>query len=501
MKESLFDLAARLRPRPEGEALVGLSGGGDSVGLLYALLPLQDAGRLRLEAVHVNHGIRGAAADGDEEFCRALCAKEGIPFHALRADLGGRTDENAAREARYACFEACLRETGMHQLILAHQRDDQAETFLMRLLRGAGPGGLGCMGPREERNGYTLLRPMLQIGGEEIRDALRAEGIAWREDETNSGDGYLRNRIRHGLLPEMERLAPGAAGRIARAAALIREEHEALTARMDGLERTELSEPADFAGRTDRKELSEPTAFAGQMDRKELSELAAFAGRVDAPGRDAAEAAGAAGERDWICVEPLRAMPAAERSERLRRWWRARGPKLAERALSQKQTEALSALVDAEAGAVANLPGGWRAERGRKHLHLLSPEAERPAPVIWNGQSAAWGGIRLTAGPSRGNPGDGRLRQEVPVGFADGCVIRCRQNGDRIRPFGMTGSRALQDYLTDRKVDRPWRDRIPLLCRGNEVLLVAGIGAGAVPNWDPEEPHICLEWEGEMPWL
>ena len=138
MKNSVEALAAKLRPQPEGEGLIGLSGGGDSVGLLYALLPLRDAGRLRLEAVHVNHGIRGASADGDEEFCRALCAKEGIPCHALRADLGGRTDENAAREARYACFEACLREYGIPFRIgypkpnaetLAALKDDDLETY------------------------------------------------------------------------------------------------------------------------------------------------------------------------------------------------------------------------------------------------------------------------------------------------------------------------------------------------------------------------------------
>ncbi len=460
-------LRGRLRPEPEGAALLGLSGGADSVALLMMLLPIRDAGRLRLEAVHVHHGLRGAEADADEAFARELCEREGIPFHACRADLGGRDDENTAREKRYACFEACLRKTGIRQLILAHQRDDQAETFLMRLLRGAGPEGLGCMRPAEHRygfgmkrsartaapadagetadeDGYTILRPMLEISGAELRDALRTAGISWREDRTNAEDGYFRNRIRHGLLPEMERLAPGAATRIARAARLIGEEHEALAAGSDL-----------------------PEKLAGA---------------------------------DWIPTEALDGLPEAEKKEALRQWWRRRGPKLQERALSYAQTEALAGLADAAPGAAVNLPGGWRAERGNRHLHLIPPEAETHAPVPWRAEGVRFGEIELRGGPTEGSPGDGAFCQEVPPGFPEGCEIRTRRPGDRIRPFGMAGSRLLQDYLTDRKIDRAWRDRIPLLCRGDEVLLAAGVGAGAVPRWKKEDEHIRLRWMGPMPW-
>ena len=90
--------------------------------------------------------------------------------------------------------------------------------------------------------------------------------------------------------------------------------------------------------------------------------------------------------------------------------------------------------------------------------------------------------------------------QEVPAGFAKDCIIRSRRPGDRIQPFGMRGSRKLQDYLTDRGIDEPWRDRIPLLCRGNEVLLAAGVGAGNIPEWKKNEAHDRLRWLGDMPW-
>ena len=167
-------LRERLNPVPEGDCLVGLSGGADSVALTYLLLPLRDSGALRLTAAHVNHGLRGENSDGDEAFVRMLCAREGIPLRTVSPDLGGKRDENTAREARYGAFFRIMEEENIPTLILAHQRDDQAETFLMRLLRGAGVEGLSAMRRREERNGRVLLRPMLDISGSELRQALTA---------------------------------------------------------------------------------------------------------------------------------------------------------------------------------------------------------------------------------------------------------------------------------------------------------------------------------------
>ncbi len=437
-------LRGRMLPLPGGRVLLGLSGGADSVALTRLLLPLRDEGLLSPEAVHVNHGLRGAEADGDEAFVRALCEREGIPLHVFRAELGARRDENAAREARYGCFAACLRETGIRQLVLAHHRDDQAETFLLRLLRGAGPEGLGCMAPVEERGDWRILRPLLAVSGQELRDALRQSGIPWREDGSNAEDGYLRNRVRHLLLPEMERLAPGAAERIARAAELLREEGEALATRAE--------------------------------------EICMRAGP------------------DWIEAAALLPLTEAERARVLRLWWKRGGPTLAEHALSYAQTRSLAALTEAAPGTAVNLPGGWRAERGRRHLHLLPPGRACPAPVAYDPAGVTLAGIALRTGPSQGHPGNGKRAQEVPAAFVAGCVVRTRQPGDRIAPFGMKGEKSLQDYLTDRKVDRAWRDRIPLLCRGSEVLLVAGVGAGRIPPWQTEEKSIRLSWCGDMPW-
>ena len=112
-----------------------------------------------------------------------------------------------------------------------------------------------------------------------------------------------------------------------------------------------------------------------------------------------------------------------------------------------------------------------------------------------------FGDFLLKETPSEGNPGDGKRSQEVPEGFTRGCVIRTRQPGDRIRPFGSAGSRKLQDYLTDRKIPEPYRNRIPLLCRDDEVLLVCGVGAGNIPRLDGRTPSVRLTWHGDMPWM
>ena len=88
----------------------------------------------------------------------------------------------------------------------------------------------------------------------------------------------------------------------------------------------------------------------------------------------------------------------------------------------------------------------------------------------------------------------------MPEGFIRGCVIRTRQPGDRIRPFGGPGSKKLQDYLTDRRIPEPFRDQIPLLCRDGEVLLVCGVGAGDIPVWNGKTPAVRLSWHGKMPW-
>ena len=438
-------LKDRLYLTQPGRYLIGFSGGADSTALMTMLLPDIRAGSIIAEAIHVNHGLRGMASDEDEAFCRHFCRTEGIPLTVFRAELNGRTDEATARQARYSFFRERYNTFGADGLILAHHADDQAETFLMRLLRGAGPEGLECMRADETVDGIRILRPMIRIRRDEIRNALREDGIEWREDASNSDTAYLRNRIRHELIPALEKISGSAADKICRTAELIAGDNDVLNNEAEKL----LRENA-----------------RGTM--------------LNAYGTAAA--------------------PDALRRRTLRLWWNKEGPVLQEHALNAAQTEALNKLLDTEKGKI-NLPGDTYAVRTGKYLILQKAgkkEPEEPVPVT--GKETAFGEYRITISESEGNPGDGKKTQEVPEDFLEGCEIRTRRPGDRIRPFGSSGSRKLQDYLTDRRIGEPFRDSIPMICRGSEVLLVCGVGAGNIPRWNREESPVRITWYGETPW-
>lgn len=444
MCASIESLRGKLAAVKNGRYLLGLSGGADSVALLMMLLPAVRDKQIYVEAIHVNHGLRGEESDEDERFCIALCEKEGIPLHVCGADLSGRTDEASAREARYAVFRKRYEEIGTDGLILAHHADDQAETFLMRLLRGAGPDGLACMKSDEYVGPMRILRPMLSLRREEIREALRTDGIPWREDASNQDTAFLRNRIRKELIPVLTGISGTAVEKICTAALLTGEDKLVL-----------------------------------DMQARSILERTS--------------------EGDVLDAESLAGEPAALRRRALRAWWQEQGPALSEHALSAVHTMAFESLLDCSKGKV-NLPGGMHAVRDGRFLFLTGSETTAPAPVEVTGPDTVFGTFRLAESGSEGNPGDGKIAQEVPAGFTRGCVIRTRQPGDRIRPFGSSGSKKLQDYFTDRRIAEPFRDRIPLLCREREVLLVCGVGAGNIPRWDESSKPVRLTWHGKAPW-
>lgn len=429
-------LAERLTPVPR-RMLAGVSGGADSVALLLLLLERQ----AQITAVHVNHGLRGEASDGDERFVRELCGKLGVPLVTFRLDAPADPGEDWARRERYACFRKAAEQTGIRAIALAHHREDQAETLLMHLLRGAGLTGLGAMARETEQDGLTIIRPLLDVSREELRAYLADVGQDWREDASNGEMRYLRNALRHGVMPQLERLAPGAAKRLAGTAAILREE-EALLQRM----------AEDFLARQ--------------------------------------------GSEAYLPLLALREQPAAMRRRILRTWWqRAAGETRQERSLSAAQTEALCALTEAPAGSRCNLPQGWHGQTGWTHMHLIAPAADS---AMSETPLAACGMLHLE--PGRGRTGDGRTAQAIPRSLADSLVVRTRRPGDWIRPFGSTGRQTLQDYLVNRRVDAPFRDRVPLVCRGSEVLLAGGVGAGDVPRVDNTEDSVLLCWTTAFPW-
>ena len=213
--------------RPGDGVVVGLSGGPDSVFLLYALHTLQARMGFTLRAVHVHHGIRGAEADRDAAFSEKLCAKLAVPFQAVHvaapayAAQQGLSLEEAARILRYEALETARQqlEAPSAWIAVAHHLDDQAETVLHNLVRGAGLRGLAGM---ENRRNH-VIRPLLSIKREDILKWLEQNKIAYVTDSTNADPHYTRNRIRSTVLPELREINPEASAHIAHSAALLRE--------------------------------------------------------------------------------------------------------------------------------------------------------------------------------------------------------------------------------------------------------------------------------------
>ena len=200
---------------------VGLSGGADSTALLLACARKWPG---QVQAIHVHHGLQ-AAADGFEEHCAALCQSLNVPLWVKRLDARhtpGQSPEDAARQARYKAFEAVAiaskAQAAIKSIAIAQHADDQVETLLLALSRGAGIAGLAAMPARWERAGVVWHRPLLQVAGADIRSWLRLQGQPWVEDPTNTDQRYTRNRIRAQLLPALEAAFPAFRDTFARSA-------------------------------------------------------------------------------------------------------------------------------------------------------------------------------------------------------------------------------------------------------------------------------------------
>jgi tRNA(Ile)-lysidine synthase len=212
-----------------GRVLAAVSGGSDSVALLWLLLDLAEYGGFTVEAVaHFNHGLRPEAA-ADESFCRDLAQRAAVPYLTETADVRRFATserlsiEDAARRLRYDFLDRAAVRCGAGHVAVGHTQDDQAETYLLKLIRGAGTAGLGGIYPRRGR----VVRPLLDVTRANLRAYLTSRGEAWVEDATNADLENPRNRIRHAVLPELDRAYGGSTGpAIARAASLAREDSQ-----------------------------------------------------------------------------------------------------------------------------------------------------------------------------------------------------------------------------------------------------------------------------------
>ncbi len=190
--------------RPGDRVAAAVSGGADSVALLELLLEARDRLGIVVSVAHFNHRLRGAESDADAEFVATLAASRNIQFFGAAAESAHESNVEArARHDRYAFFSQLVRQNAIGKIATAHTADDQAETVLARLLRGGGPAGLAGILPEIEEG--AIVRPLLTTRREALRSWAASRGLAWREDPTNSDPRFLRNRLRHALIPELER--------------------------------------------------------------------------------------------------------------------------------------------------------------------------------------------------------------------------------------------------------------------------------------------------------
>lgn len=421
-----------------GDRLVAaLSGGADSVLLLHVLRKLSGRHGFHLSALHVNHGI-SLNSDRWQAFCKGLCETLSIPLEVRRVDVN-RDDseglEGSARRARYEAFA----EVAADWLVLAHHRDDQAETLLFNLLRGAGVGGAAAMPVVREfanRPGLGILRPLLETSRCEIEDYARTEGLVWVEDESNADSRYARNFLRHQVLPLLRERFPGCNAVLARAAENFAES--------DGL----------------------------------LAELALNdAESVMREGR--------------IIASRLAKLDNARARNLLRHVLRREN-------IAQPDSVRLHEIVRQVCFAAPDCR--LRFDLGDKTLYRfrgevwLVPHAEAGGDMEWRGEDRLkWGAAVLRF---KALMGVGISREKL----ASGCVkLAPRRGGERFQPDGRRPRRELKKLLQEHAVP-PWeRSRLPLLWCGSDLVWVPGIGVDCAWQCAPGEPGVLPELEAISP--
>jgi len=410
LETSLLDSLAPWRSAPAWR--VALSGGLDSTVLLHLLARLREREALPpLSAVHVHHGLQ-AVADTWPAHCQSFCDELGVPLRIERVQVdGGASLERAAREARYAAF---ARQMGAGEILLTGQhRDDQAETLLFRLLRGAGVLGLaGMPAARRIAEGW-LVRPLLQVSRAQLEAYARQHDLRWVEDPSNADTGLARNFLRREVLPALARHWPQAGASLARTAEHMREAEQLLA---------------------------------------ELAE------------QDLAAARGS-GAFDWlglpsVQLQPLIALSEARQRNALRHWL-APYTRMPDSEHWAGWRDLRDAVVDA--AALWRLDGG-ELRRADGRLWWLSGEwlQQPPQPATWADPAQP---LRL--------PGNGRVRIEGEGPIAP-LQVRYRQGGEVMALAGR-GHRDLKRLLNERGVPAFLRGRLPLLYRGDELLAVANL--------------------------
>lgn len=412
-------IAAQLAPRLSAgsKLLLGLSGGMDSVVLLHVLTALAPRLDFKLHAMHVHHGI-SPNADAWAGFCADLCARYGIPLEVRYVNItplqGDHGIEASARKLRHAAFA----QSDIPFVALAHHADDQAETVMLQLLRGAGLRGVSAMPVTREQGGQLLLRPMLGIGRAALLAYAQQQGLEWIEDESNADESYPRNFLRHRLFPLLEERFPAW--------------------------RETLGRSADHFAEA-----------AGILDEVALAD--------------------GAGEQ-LLSVAKLEALSAARARNLLRHHLHLQGAPMPQEAQLDDMLRQLIRARD-NADVCVNF-GDWQVRRYRGQVHVMEalPTFDPMLRLDWHGEASLyWPPLRREV---RFMPriGQGIAQARLSQGRVS---LRLRCGGETLRPHPHAARRSMKNLLQEHGVP-PWqRERLPLIYCDEALVSVVGVAVAA----------------------
>ncbi|MBI2435135.1 MAG: tRNA lysidine(34) synthetase TilS [Candidatus Hydrogenedentes bacterium] len=427
VEAAVADFLERAWPRPSGTILVAVSGGADSVSLLQVLHALG----VSLAVAHFDHQTRCGASAEDAAFVSRMAEELSVPCFvgtapvAAVAKEAGTSFEQEARRQRYRFLLETAHQRAIGAIATGHTWDDQAETVLLRVLRGAGPSGLGGIPPLRDEDGVRLLRPLLEVRRDALRGWLEARGIGWREDATNVEPGFLRNRVRNELLPLLRsQYNPAVDEALVRLALAQRDENDL----MDPLAR-------EAAGRV----LRGPAILRGEfrslhvaLQRRALLQFAwehGFDCTFDQVQRGV----------EFVCGAPTGKILD----------WAANFQLFSGREL----TELLPARREHATNVAVTLDVPGEAQFQESHFGTsILAEGSKDLRVYCTANRQVFDLDRLA----------------LPL------QIRTRRAGDRLVPLGMEGSRKLSDLLIDLGVPAQQRDSMPLLLDEEKIIWVVG---------------------------
>ena len=418
--------------------VVGVSGGADSMGLLSILSEIAEYFHISLAVVHVNHGIRGKAADADQAYVENFCRNHEIPCYSFHVDLKrfarkeGMSEEEAGRFYRYQCFEKVRKEVGAERIAVAHQREDSCETVLFNMFRGTGLKGLAGIPPVRD----NIIRPLLCATRADIEAYLQEKEILWRTDETNLTDVYTRNRIRHQIIPYVEEHINLAAGQH------IQE--------MAGL----LSDVSDY---------------------------------LDRQGERAFDACVTVGDQPTCAIHgaSFAELHVVIQREVLRRAFYVAAGKLKD--VDKEHIEMVRGLFGKTVGRRCSLPYQLQAIRTYEGVVIrkILPGEECLEEGIWVDVT----GPGVYPVPDADFTVEFEIKEsfkteEIPINrytkwfdydkISNSLSIRTRENGDYITLDGQGHKKLLKRWMIDEKIPREERDRMLLLADGSHILWIIG---------------------------